>query len=50
MTYRFRVIGAATLYPFRVYVQHHPSIRIVASDGFEIKQIEVESFIINGIY
>ena len=46
MTYRFRVIGAATLYPFRVYVQHHPSIRIVASDGFEIKPIEVESFII----
>lgn len=46
MTYRFRVIGATTLYPFRVYVQSHPSIRIVASDGFEIKPIEVESFII----
>lgn len=45
--YRFRVIGAATLYPFRVYIQGHRSIRIVASDGFEIEPIEVESLIIH---
>ncbi|CAG2237756.1 unnamed protein product [Mytilus edulis] len=45
--YRFRVIGAATLYPFRVYIQGHESIRIVASDGFEIEPIEVDSLIIH---
>ncbi|XP_056004117.1 uncharacterized protein LOC125657356 [Ostrea edulis] len=52
---RFRVISAATLYPFRVYVQDHPEITIVASDGFEIvkgigeesQAITVESFIIH---
>ncbi|CAG2228806.1 unnamed protein product [Mytilus edulis] len=47
--YRFRVIGAATLYPFRVYIQDHDSIRIVASDGFEIEPIEVESLIIHPV-
>ena len=45
--YRFRVIGAATLYPFQVFVEGHPSIFIVASDGFEIEPIEVESFIVH---
>ncbi|VDH93932.1 Hypothetical predicted protein [Mytilus galloprovincialis] len=45
--YRFRVIGAATLYPFRVYIEGHKSIRIVASDGFELEPIEVESLIIH---
>lgn len=45
--YRFRVISAATLYPFRVYLQGHRSLSIVASDGFEISPIEVESFIIH---
>ncbi|CAG2189735.1 unnamed protein product [Mytilus edulis] len=46
-TYRFRVISAATLYPFRVFVQQHQPIYIVASDGFEIEKVPVESFIIN---
>ncbi|XP_062566057.1 uncharacterized protein LOC134228420 [Saccostrea cucullata] len=54
-TYRFRVISAATLYPFRVFVEGHPEISVCASDGFEIAQgtgankrdINVESFIIH---
>ena len=45
--YRFRVISAATLYPFRVYLQGHKILFIVASDGFELLPIEVESFIIH---
>ncbi|XP_069142365.1 uncharacterized protein [Argopecten irradians] len=45
--YTFRVISAATLYPFRVYVQGHPKITVVASDGFALKPMVVESFIIN---
>lgn len=54
-SYRFRVISAATLYPFRVYVQGHPQLNVRASDGFEIvqgnesssKDLLVESFIIH---
>ena len=54
-TYRFRVISAATLYPFRVYVQGHHELNIRASDGFEIvkgigkdsMEIIAESFIIH---
>ncbi|OWF36810.1 laccase-25-like [Mizuhopecten yessoensis] len=46
-TYTFRVISAATLYPFRVYVDGHPQITVVASDGFALKPMVVESFIIN---
>ncbi|CAC5381990.1 unnamed protein product [Mytilus coruscus] len=45
--YRFRVKSAATLYPFRIYIQENNAIRIVASDGFEIKPMEVESLIIH---
>ncbi|VDI80898.1 Hypothetical predicted protein [Mytilus galloprovincialis] len=45
--YRFRVISAATLYPFRVFVEGHRPIYILASDGFEIGKTEVESFIIH---
>ncbi|XP_076087804.1 uncharacterized protein LOC143058220 isoform X1 [Mytilus galloprovincialis] len=45
--YRFRVISAATLYPFRVFVEGHRPIYIIASDGFEIDKKEVESFIIH---
>ena len=45
-TYRFRVISAATLYPFRVSVDEH-NLTIVASDGFELQEQTVESFIIN---
>ena len=54
-SYRFRVISAATLYPFRVYVQGHPELNIRASDGFEIvqgigensRELFAESFIIH---
>lgn len=46
-TYRFRVISAATLYPFRVYVESHPKITIVASDGYDLEPMEVESVIIH---
>ncbi|XP_011431022.3 uncharacterized protein [Magallana gigas] len=54
-SYRFRVISAATLYPFRVYVQGHPELNIRAADGFEIvrgtgsnsSELIVESFIIH---
>ncbi|CAG2254481.1 unnamed protein product [Mytilus edulis] len=45
--YRFRVISAATLYPFRVFVEGHRPIYVEASDGFEIDKKEVESFIIH---
>ena len=34
--YRFRVVSAATLYPFRVYIHGHNELTIRASDGFEI--------------
>ncbi|XP_046357706.2 laccase-2-like [Haliotis rufescens] len=44
-TYRFRVISAATLYPFRVYVAGHP-ITIIASDGRGLKPMPVDSFVI----
>nr|XP_034324480.1 laccase-10-like [Crassostrea gigas] len=55
LSYRFRVISAATLYPFRVYVQGHHELHIRASDGFEIvrgtgsnsSDLIVESFIIH---
>lgn len=54
-SYRFRVISASTLYPFRVYVQGHRELNIRASDGFEIvrgtgnnsRDLIVESFIIH---
>uniref|UniRef100_A0A8W8HU07 L-ascorbate oxidase n=1 Tax=Magallana gigas TaxID=29159 RepID=A0A8W8HU07_MAGGI len=54
-SYRFRVISAATLYPFRVYVQGHHELNIRATDGFEIvrgtgsesRDLIVESFIIH---
>ncbi|XP_052080741.1 uncharacterized protein LOC127718725 [Mytilus californianus] len=45
--YRFRVISAATMYPFQVFVEGHRPIYILASDGFEIDKKEVESFIIH---
>ncbi|XP_062566058.1 uncharacterized protein LOC134228421 [Saccostrea cucullata] len=53
--YRFRIISAATLYPFRVFVEGHPELNIIASDGYEIQRgfgsksnnLIVESFIIH---
>ncbi|KAK3102208.1 hypothetical protein FSP39_009609 [Pinctada imbricata] len=44
--YRFRVISAATLYPFRVFVQGHRTLKVIATDGFDVTPIEVESFVI----
>ena len=44
--YRFRVIGVGALYPFRVSVDNH-MLTVIASDGFDVKPMEVESFIIN---
>ncbi|VDI57558.1 Hypothetical predicted protein, partial [Mytilus galloprovincialis] len=45
--YRFRVINAATMYPFHVYVEKHRPLYIVASDGREIQEEATESFIIH---
>ena len=45
-TYRFRVIQVGTIYPLRVSVDNH-KITVVASDGYDLKPVEVESFIIN---
>ena len=45
-TYRFRCIGVGSLYPLRISVDNH-NISIVASDGYDIKPMVVESFIIN---
>uniref|UniRef100_A0A2C9JW58 Plastocyanin-like domain-containing protein n=1 Tax=Biomphalaria glabrata TaxID=6526 RepID=A0A2C9JW58_BIOGL len=45
-SYRFRVIGAGNLYPFRVSIDGHP-LKIVATDGNELDPLLVESFIIN---
>ncbi|CAL1529110.1 unnamed protein product [Lymnaea stagnalis] len=45
-SYRFRVIGAGNLYPFRVSIDEH-NITLVASDGYDLQPVIVESFIIN---
>ncbi|BFZ08940.1 hypothetical protein BsWGS_11978 [Bradybaena similaris] len=45
-SYRFRVIGAGNLYPYRVSVDEH-DIKLLASDGYDLEPINVESFIIN---
>ncbi|KAK3102541.1 hypothetical protein FSP39_012062 [Pinctada imbricata] len=44
--YRFRVIGVGSLYPFRMSVDNH-MLTIIASDGFDVKPMVVESFVIN---
>mgnify|MGYP003686564855 FL=1 len=52
--YLFRAITAATLYPFRVYIDGHPTLTMEASDGHDIlndvhtasTKLNVESFII----
>ena len=44
--YRFRVIGVGSMYPIRISVDQH-NLTIVASDGYDVKQMIVESFIIN---
>ncbi|KAI8781445.1 laccase [Biomphalaria glabrata] len=45
-SYRFRTIGSASLYPFRVSIDGH-LLKIVATDGNDVSPVEVESFIIN---
>lgn len=53
--YLFRVISAATFYPFRAFIEGHRELTILASDGFDIlknnltanSEIVVESFIIH---
>lgn len=44
--YRFRVIGVGSMYPIRISVDQHP-IMVIASDGYDLKPMMVESFIIN---
>lgn len=43
--YRFRVIGAGTGFPFRVSIDNH-KFTVIASDGYELKPVQAESFII----
>lgn len=44
--YRFRLINAAAMYPYRISIDNHP-LTVVASDGFYIKPLEVESVIVH---
>ncbi|KAH3694162.1 uncharacterized protein LOC127861637 [Dreissena polymorpha] len=44
--YRFRVIGTGALYPFRISIDSH-TLTVVASDGYDLKPVEAESFVIN---
>ncbi|CAH1790455.1 unnamed protein product [Owenia fusiformis] len=44
--YKFRVIAAGSLYPFRISVDSH-ILTIIASDGYDLKPVVAESFIIN---
>ncbi|WAR20852.1 LAC4-like protein [Mya arenaria] len=43
--YRFRVITAATYYPLRISVDEH-IMKVIASDGFDLKPLITESFVI----
>ncbi|KAK3733860.1 hypothetical protein RRG08_031800 [Elysia crispata] len=45
-TYRFRMIGSGSLYPFRVSVDGHP-MTIIATDGYDIVPTVVDAVIIN---
>ena len=44
--YRFRTIGVGSLYPLRISIDNH-NITVIASDGYDIQPMVVESFIIN---
>ena len=44
--YRFRVGAAGVIFPFRVSVQGH-RMKLVASDGYNVDPLPVESLIIN---
>ena len=45
-TVRFRVIAVGIIYPLRISVDQH-YLTIVASDGYDVENTIVESFIIN---
>ncbi|OWF55804.1 laccase-1-like [Mizuhopecten yessoensis] len=45
-TYRFRVIHVGALYPIRVSIDSH-ELTIIASDGYDVKPVVAESFVIN---
>ena len=40
--YRFRVIGAGSLYPLRISVDNHV-LRMISSDGYDFQEFQVES-------
>lgn len=40
------MIGVGSMYPIRVSIDKH-NLTIVASDGYDIKPVKAESFIIN---
>ncbi|XP_053377578.1 uncharacterized protein LOC128547895 [Mercenaria mercenaria] len=44
--YRFRVIGAMTLYPMRVYIEGH-TLSLRSSDCFNLKNTPVQSIIVH---
>ncbi|WAR04285.1 ASO-like protein [Mya arenaria] len=44
--YRFRIVGAMTLYPMRVYLEGQ-RITVRGSDGFDIERIPVQSVIVH---
>ncbi|XP_048741747.1 uncharacterized protein LOC125655476 isoform X2 [Ostrea edulis] len=44
--YRFRVINAAAMYPYRISIDSHP-LTVVATDGYYIKPVVVESVILH---
>jgi FtsP/CotA-like multicopper oxidase with cupredoxin domain len=45
-SYRFRIIGVGSLYPFRFSIDNH-ELTVVATDGYDVEPMPVESLIIN---
>ncbi|RUS85498.1 hypothetical protein EGW08_006706, partial [Elysia chlorotica] len=45
-TYRFRMIGSGSLYPFRVSIDDHP-LTVIATDGLDVVPTVVDAIIIN---
>ncbi|XP_013416914.1 laccase-2 [Lingula anatina] len=46
LRYRFRMISNSVQYAYRVFIDDHP-LTVVASDGFEMEPVEVQSLLIN---
>ncbi|XP_059146111.1 uncharacterized protein LOC131933346 [Physella acuta] len=44
--YRFRVIGASGMYPFRISIDNHPLL-LVASDGYDCQPRVIESVVVH---